>query len=433
MANLEVSSIPSSLLISFFETAKSRLDESEIENSTSSTNIRRLLLGIQNTCLEKVVEEYNEQQQQQQQQLDSEKHISTDIVRQVLPQLQLNAETEESVKKALTEMNEAARLAFCRLILYSECLRKFAQHNNSNHNTDAPPLQTSGTFLRDDILEFIGLCNTCVKLPNVLHHLSTGAPLFDDLTEEALPPRTIFPHKRLEYIQRLIMQGVGYDPDFGSSEIKRIFFTRSGQTNLEGNDPQLATLFGTLIANMNAAITNATVQATQNNLFSDHDIGGVTRVLSVNYSEQVIPGDDDDDDHGDHPTHGTNTAVAAATSSSSAAATAAPGDAPWTQSMEQQADAKQRQQLLMAREAARAQQEMLGELLTMREEEREARLEQGRRASQELNDQLAQLAPGPERVALLQSIDLKTQRLIVMEKMWSSMLEQNGGKPPRMV
>ena len=153
MANLEVSSIPSSLLISFFETAKSRLDESEIENSTSSTNIRRLLLGIQNTCLEKVVEEYNEQQQQQQQQLDSEKHISTDIVRQVLPQLKLNAETEESVKKALTEMNEAARLAFCRLILYSECLRKFAQHNNSNHNTDAPPLQTSGTFLRDDILE----------------------------------------------------------------------------------------------------------------------------------------------------------------------------------------------------------------------------------------------------------------------------------------
>jgi len=429
MENLEVSTIPSSLLISFFETARSRLDESEIENPTISTNIRRMLLGIQNTCLEKVVEEYNQQQQQQQQQQDSEKRISTDDVRQVLPQLQLNPDTEESVKKAMTEMNEAARLAFCRLILYSECLRKYTQHNNNQNNkTDAPPLQTSGTFLRNDLLEFIGLCNTCVKLPNVLRHLSTGAPLFDDLIEDALPPRTIFPHKRLEYIQRLIMQGVGYDPDFGSSEIKRIFFTRSGQSNLESNDPQLATLFGTLIANMNAAITNATVQATQNNLFSDHDIGGVTRVVSVNYSKHVIPGDDDDHDDNAR-TDGTNTAAAAA----SAACAAATGDAPSTQSMEQQSDAKQRQQLLMAREAARAQQEMLGELLTMGDEEREARLEEGRRAAQELNDKLAQLTPGPERVALLQSIDMKTQRLIVMEKMWSSMLKQNGGKPPRMV
>jgi len=38
---------------------------------------------------------------------------------------------------------------------------------------------------------------------------------------------------------------------------------------------------------------------------------------------------------------------------------------------------------------------MLGELLTMGDEEREARLEEGRRAAQELNDKLAQLTPGP--------------------------------------
>jgi hypothetical protein len=91
----------------------------------------------------------------------------------------------------------------------------------------------------------------------------------------------------------------------------------------------------------------------------------------------------------------------------------------------------QKQQLRMASQATVLQQELLEQLQSMNEQDRDQLLEQAAQVSHDFLQQATNLPPGQERISFLRSINPETSRLLAMHKLWSTtMLEQNGGKPP---
>jgi hypothetical protein len=238
---------------------------------------------------------------------------------------------------------------------------------------------------RDEILEFFGLCNGAVQLDNVKEHLRSGNPFFSDLPLVLSP--SIFPQKRVEQLQRLMLQAVGYHADHGTQEIKRIFFdpnihNNNNQNNEFTNDNELAQQFGKLVVNMNAALNTASLEASHAQHFSDQEQGGVTRVVSVEHSELDADGTT------------INTA-----------------DPPNLQ--------HQQQRVLMARQAAALQQDILQELLGMEESARAIKLQQAKEASEDFMKRAQGVPPGPERVAFLRAMDPATQRLLATHKLWN--------------
>lgn len=400
------------LLVPFFQEASRRMEDCTIKNPLSRDEVRQLLLKIQTECLASIVSAFNESQ-------SNSPPLSMEYVQRELKQI---PRTNSRGRIEMEQMNEAARLAYCRLVLHSECQRELS-HCRQCHSTDesggrSERLKRTGRMDRDDILEFIALCEVAVKLPNVLQHLGGANRASHDPTADCLfldlplPPTSIFPQKRLEFIQRLLLRAIGYDSTHGYNEIKRIFF--SSNTNEFADDVELMTLFAKMSSHMDVAITNATLQATSDVFLSDHDQGGCTRVVSVKYSEIVVD-----------PSSGQEMAD----ESSGSATESFP---PTSQRMEQQRENIQTQQHHLAKESAKLHQEILGQLFTMRDEDRDATLAQAKSAAIDFTERLASIEDPKDRISFLESLDDKTQRLLIIDKIWSSMLAENGGQPPKM-
>lgn len=368
--------VPNALLLSFFRSATNDLKDCRVDQPTSLEEIRSILLSTQRNCLQRVT---------------AGTGFAASGVQERLKELGKEG-LDSDVQVAMSMMNDTARLVFCRLTLRSECL--YSEQADRRH------LKTTGSLSREDLLEFIGLCNVAVDLDNVQRYISNqDAKLFDDLDAG---PTDVFPQKRLEWIQRCFLRAIGYSDDFGYNEIKRIFFTP--RPNEYSSDREVVDLFASMGVKMDKAVTAATMLATESNF------DGVTRVVSVQHSEKLV----------DVKT-GKEVVIEGESSTASA---------PMAQAMDQQAQAQQRQELHMARETARLNQELLGELLSMRDEEREEKLALAKAAAAQFMQNVSSLPPGPERVAVLESLDPKTQRLMIMDKLWAQLVEQNGGKPP---
>lgn len=380
---------PDDLLLSFFKDATKALLEldcpKECEgNSLALSDFRMLLLDKQRSCLSRVVYQHNEL---------NDSRATVEQVHERLAKLKNDISVRPQLQTARKTLDDAARMALSKLVLYSET-HDAAEASQSKSRI----LQTSGRFERSQLLEFVALCQTAVKLKAVKQHLIDGSPLFDDLPKtdvESLPTLERFPQKRLENIQRLMSQAVGVHPDFTTTELKRIF--TSPHSSEYANDPETLKLFEQLVSQMNVAITNASLHTSEQAL-SDMDQGGVTRVVSVNITEVAS---------GDGPSYHT---------------------APTKQTMavdDPQSAELQKQQLRMASQAAALQQELLGQLLSMKEIDRDHLLEQAAQVTQDFLQQASSLPPGPERISFLQSIDPQTSRLLAMHKLW----QQNGDKP----
>ena len=80
----------------------------------------------------------------------------------------------------------------------------------------------------------------------------------------------------------------------------------------------------------------------------------------------------------------------------------------------QQSEEEQKNQLRLASQAAVLQQEILGELLSLPEHERNNKLEEAEHVSQDFMQQVQTLPPGPERIEFLRSVDAPTSRLLAM-------------------
>lgn len=371
-----MTTVPSSLLLAFFQDATNTLNTcSQVKVGDSLVDIRKSLLQLQLETLNRVVATHNSDN------LDS---LTAEQVQQQLQTLgsgSTSGTLDAQVMTAMKDMNQAARFAFCRLVLRLECLlvQPPAQRRPN-------ALIMSGKMPREHILEFFGLCNGAVQLENVKEHLRSGKPFFSDLPTPPTPP-SIFPQKRLEQLQRLFLQAVGYDADFGTMEIKRIFFDPTSSSNSDlRDDKALATYFGSLVTNMNAALNTASLEATHVQHFASTADDGVTRVVSVEHSE--VDGTD-------------------------------------PQNLQQQ-----QQRVMMARQAAALQQDILQELLNMDETTRVQKLKLAKDASEDFMKRAQNVPPGPQRVAFLRAMDPTTQRLLATHKLWTHrqmMLAANAG------
>ena len=86
----------------------------------------------------------------------------------------------------------------------------------------------------------------------------------------------------------------------------------------------------------------------------------------------------------------------------------------------------------LASEAALLQQTILGELLTLEEDERNLKLKEAAEVSREFMEEVMALPTGQERIDFLRGVDPTTSRQLAMHKLWAGMLQANGGQPPKM-
>lgn len=142
---------------------------------------------------------------------------------------------------------------------------------------------------------------------------------------------------------------------------------------------------------MNEALGN-----TQHYELDDTKEGGCTKVVSVKYSEF----DDDDPKH-------------------------------ISSVMEEHVEQQQMHELKVARQAASLQQSILGELLTMEEEEREQMLLKAKKSHDSFMEKASKVPIGPERVQFLRTVSEDTQQMLLMHKLWEKMLAGHKGEAPQ--
>jgi len=384
--------VPVSVLKTFLEGAKTEIESLKIERIMSPPMIRGLLLERQGAVLERVVADYNNSTKSSGNNKKSLPSITVPMVQKALKNIKDTNDDDDgddndvdnSLVKASQEMNEAARLAYARLLLYSACRKQSEQSLR-----EQMALNASDSIERKDLMDLFALCQTAIRLPFVKEHIIKGSKMFadiephEDLTRVVEGVADIPPQKRLERIQRLFLGELGYDAEFGTQEIKRIFFNPTKSNEFTG-DLELFDTFSKTMTAMQASINEATVQASISK-FSDVNSGGVTRVVAVDYSER-------DDDVG----------------------------TPHRQIMKEQNEEQQRQQFRVASQAAALQQQILNEILSMPEDIRQMKLAEAERVSKDFLERVMRKPPGPERVEVLRSIDEPTQRLMAMHKLWEA-------------
>jgi len=419
--------VPDDLLLAFFGESSSRLlemDAGEAMASASDKNAvisffglddcRRCVLDQQILVLKEVTDRYRDE--------SSSDDITATRVQERLGRLQQEPNLSQELKGAMETMNDAARMAVCKLALY--CEEGFVQTQSS---TSSRTLQDEGRLDRTKLMEYFGLCQAALKLPCVTDFLVeiNRDRIFDarqsdgDQTDETDETNTsssamVFPQSRLEYVQRLLAKAIGWDPVFVTSELRTIFVERPGEVDSDYYDEPVVSLFQKLVEEMMVAIRSASLQlrAKQDTeLLNDLGKGGSTRVVSMQYSEFEV------DQNGNRI---------------ESSQTNAP-ESTVDEREEDLSEEEKKRQLRLASEAAILQQTILGELLSMSEEERTDKLNQAAKASRKFMEEAMALPPGQERVDFLRGMDATTARQLAMHKLWTGMLQANGGQPPKIV
>lgn len=370
------SEIPSLLLLDFFQKARHALESYESKQCVCSLSIHRnALLQVQLECLSQVVAKYND--------------VTVKQVQQVLKDLGSSPNINNDVKEAMNQMNDAARLAFCRLVLRDE----YMWDASASQQTLERKLNRGETNMtRADLVEYAGLCNGVVRLANVQKHLKDGSRLFDDV-EQTSP---MFPSNRLERIQQVLLRAVGYDIEFGKKEIERFYFHNASQL-----DEELIQILNNLSSNMTNAISTEADCGTTEEL-SDQNQGGVTRVVSVTYSEKILSPDGQQ--------------VSSTTS------------APAIETIQEHDEEEQLSQLKMARQAASLEQAILNDLMNMSEPRRQEKLALARQIHNDFLREAMEIPPGPDRIAFLTSVDPDQQQLLLIHKLWTKRMQEHDGK-----
>lgn len=393
--------VPDSLVLSFFETSSNALlnvdfrQELEGKERWTTGEFRVLLLDKQRSALNRTLANFNTTS-------SDSSIISLDQLQGRLGQLAKDQHPSNLVE-AMTKHDEAARLALCQLVLYSEYRRYYQYYaekkgEEESFDNDDNILQKSGKMNRSKLLEYLSLCQHSLKLDFVHRFIVSQTPLFEfddedefedeiDNDQEARPLNANFqitkrltaPQLRVEFVQRLLARAVGLYPKFVTSEFERIFV--QGNTEFS-NDEAVQQLFQSVIQKMQMVVQPS---------LSDQDQGGVTRVVSVQYSEV------DPDEHAANP---------------------AAAGAPKAESLT--TEEERIKQIRLASKAQELQMQYLKELEEMKESQREEFLQQAKLASDTFLRNIMEIPPGPERIVYLRNIDPETSKLMTMYKIWLS-------------
>mmetsp|Transcript_20211 Transcript_20211/g.29992 ORF Transcript_20211/g.29992 Transcript_20211/m.29992 type:complete len:370 (+) Transcript_20211:19-1128(+) len=365
--SFETSKVPSALLHSFFQEATNALNELCYSKGQPKSLFeqRKQLLRVQQACLERVADNFD--------------GVSIEEAQIALKGIGVPQDTnvDALIQELSEKMTLSARLAFARLVLQQELI-------DPKYNITP---SESNELCRSDILEFCGLCKAVVQLPDVVEFMVNGRSLYGEEVT-CLGKELRFPQDRLELVQSLYLQALGHDSNGGTKELQRIMFSPKYY-----EDKELHEVFGDTVGNMRVALTNAGIAAQQKEL-NDFEEGGVTRVVSVSYSDK---GNDECN-----------------------------GEAPQTETMHSESH------LRLAGQAAALEQSLLERLKHMDERERESILDEAQHAHDKMIQDIQVLEPGPERIQFMTNqLSKETRELLLIHKIWQGLLTRNNGAPPR--
>lgn len=407
-----INSVPNVLLQTFVSECIQLLQLLQSFNNNSSSNyttlsqLRQLLLQQQQDCLSHVVSHWNNNSNKRHNNHTQQPKVTRQQVQEALRNAPLHSQ----------QLDHAARLAFARLVLTTRFCMPREEHEEEE--TDGACKQR---LQRADLLEFCGLCLAAVQLPMVQQYLAYGKcsdehnMLLSVLGEEESRTVTakstvfIFPHERLERIQVHFWRALDYNTQVAKSELQRLFFqvNNTSAMNEFTNDPTVQTTFGQLVTAMEAAIVAATHQAQEYALRSPRarveghtpspttTDDSTTRVVAVQYSESLVVTD---------PVTGDEQVIASSSPSSSSV------QSPPTHTLPIAAE--------------QLQQEIWAELLSLRDEQRQETLKEAAVLARHVQETALQLSNASDRKQYLQSIDVQTQKQLVMHKLWHDWIQQ---------
>jgi hypothetical protein len=316
--------------------------------------------------------------------------------------------SDEDVQKELidrmNEMNEEARTAYARSVLWSEM--RWMKQEPKMHNGLVDFIETKRHLHRKEdgqemgrkeVLEFCALCSAVVKLEGVKRHLESGRDIFvgDDESNDAefLVDDRSTAQQRIIQLQQTMICATGFDPTFGGEELHRIMTT---DMNGDGDEELEGALASFVITMQDAATKAMDADSDLHQGLTDKDEGGVTKVISVKYSEKTVMRNANGQEIADNT------------------------DAPTHAKMEQQSEENQKEQLKVASQAASMQQSILNEILSMEEEERNEQLIRARKAHEIFIQEAMSLPPGPQRVHFFQNMSSSQQKLMLIHKLWEN-------------
>jgi hypothetical protein len=422
--------VPAALLQSFFEKATKELvalswDGTLSPNSSMTlSDFRILILKTQQSALSSIVQDNRKvpststkdttaanavNAETPSQDEESDETITVEKVQEQLQNLESHVDFSTRLEGPLQNMTKAARQALARLVLQQELNHQQQQQQQQEHpfstKLSSPPLT------RTAIMDFCGLCQAAVQLEPVQEFLSSRyGPVRDDrhtlrLYDTDVIGKFILPQERMQYIQKLYFQALGYHADAANQQLQGL---------IEG-DSELEQVFTDTIHQLRQALAVATMHMQQEEL-NDFEQGGVTRVVSVTHSHAMRDGISQnigmvrsDQEDGDNDTNSNNN----------------------NNGNHNDDDVAVR----MARDTAALEQTLLAQLLQMDSDERTSVLEQARVAHDELMTALSNLTTPSERVAYMTSstaISKDTRQLLLLHQIWQGLLDRNGGQPPKM-
>jgi hypothetical protein len=222
----------------------------------------------------------------------------------------------------------------------------------------------------------------------------------------------------MQLIQRMFLRALGYNPDHGMQELKRIMDVKTPTdedgTDLPGNQRIQDTVRST-IQKMETRLLGCSHQMT--GCTPDRSLGGdndVTRVVSVSYSEKIIDAV-------------TGEEILTLSNDSAPCSQTMAQDA-----MELPAESKARHderpdEFRVAREAAHLQTAILSELESMSDAARNTTLELARETVDRVLYMACAIPDVSERIAFMRSLDPEQQRLMAMHKIWTARLVDSNG------
>lgn len=406
-------------ILAFFNEANARLKEHPIDSyreqllvpsnedsakdnyfvPVSLETHRQILIKVQMQALERSVFKINEEKSTSISTKEIQEHLRA-LGGKDFGNITNDEEVQTKLLDQMNEMNENARMAFARSVLWSETQWSQQEQKESGtivdyRNTNRKLKQKDDGILmqREDILEFCGLCTVAVKMTEVELHLQSGNNIFKSIaTEEEylVHDKSTAPQRMLQ-LQNMMLCAVGFEPSYGGEELYRVM---TNDLN-ENKDEEVEGALSNYSISIQVAAKKA-MDAGLNQGLSDKDEGGVTKVVSVKFSEKMM----------DTKLNGEAVEV---------------GDvAPSRAKMEQHSERFEREQLKMAAQAASLQNSILEKLDLMEEEERDKELARAKSTHQNFVQKTMSLPPGAERVAYLQSISSEEQHLLLMYKLWES-------------
>jgi hypothetical protein len=394
------------LLLEFFKQATEAMENlDQLDHPVVNLgDLRQVLLATQTSCLQSAVAKF------------PNSGWTTAGLQQVLKSCAGGGKDYSvSVQRAVEEMDEAARLAFCRLVLYSEYIKDL--------NNQSRKFLSSSNFSKmkeSDVFEFCGLCLAALGLPFVVEHVQCGTRLFDNVPASSCAGETIhaLPRVRMQLIQRMFLRALGYQPDHGVHELKRIMDLETpidGETDLSGNQMIQDTVRSTM-QKMETLLLGCDHQLSDYTPARRLDDNDVTRVVSVSYSEKIIDAVTGEE-----------------------ILTLSNDSAPCSQTMAQDtiefpAESETRQlkshdEFRGAHEAAQLQNDILSDLESMSDAARSTKLELARETVDQVLQMTCSIPKMSERIAFMRSLDPEQQRLMAMHKIWTAgLVDNNGGE-----